>query len=167
MLNIETKVKLNNWDATRSQVAMFASFSGNLKQKDSYFMLGNKRLKTREGPNRLGLIYYVRPDALKAKNSHYFLWHLNKVLFLITKSVLSIFLGIKKVVEKERYLYLYKNTRIHIDKVKNLGNFLELETVVKQDGEYSDFRKEHDEVFARLHLETMEKVPVSYSDLKL
>ena len=86
MLNIETKVKLNNWDATRSQVAMFASFSGNLKQKDSYFMLGNKRLKTREGPNRLGLIYYVRPDALKAKDSHYFLWHLNKVLFLITKS---------------------------------------------------------------------------------
>ena len=165
MVNIETKVKLNNLDVAQKEVSSFASYVGNLIQKDSYFIVGNKRLKTREEPEQFELIYYDRPDTLKSKDSHYFIYHYDKPLFWIVKNILRMFLGTKKIVEKERYLYVYKNTRIHLDRVKNLGAFLELETVVKDSRRYDDFKKEHDEVISRLHLGAMEKISVSYSDL--
>ena len=41
-----------------------------------------------------------------------------------------IFLKVEAVVEKKRLLYMYDNTRIHLDEVKGLGKFLELETLV-------------------------------------
>ena len=39
-------------------------------------------------------------------------------------------LGLRGRVEKERTLYLWKHTRIHLDDVSGLGVFLELETVM-------------------------------------
>ena len=36
-----------------------------------------------------------------------------------------------KVVEKERTLWIYEHTRIHLDRVARLGDFLELETVAR------------------------------------
>ena len=36
-------------------------------------------------------------------------------------------MGIKGEVKKHRYLVLYEQTRIHIDTVEGLGNFMELE----------------------------------------
>ena len=165
MVNIETKVKLNNLDVAQKEVSGFASYVGNLIQKDSYFIVGNKRLKTREEPEQFELIYYDRPNTLKSKDSHYFRYHYDKPLFSLVKGILSVLFGVKKIVEKERYLYLYKNTRIHLDRVKNLGTFLELETVIKDNNSYEDFKKEHEDIALRLHLGAMEKILVSYSDL--
>ena len=36
-------------------------------------------------------------------------------------------MGIKGEGKKERYLAMYEQTRIHIDTVEGLGNFMELE----------------------------------------
>lgn len=165
MFNIETKVKITNLEAIKTITASFASFVGVIFQEDTYFLLGNKRLKTREGSNRYELIYYKREDKLESKNSQYFDYHFNKIFFLIVKVVLRFFLGTKKIIEKNRYLYIYKNTRIHLDVVKNLGTFLELETIVKNTRDYGELIKEHEEIFIRLHLETTEKISGSYSDL--
>ena len=35
------------------------------------------------------------------------------------------------VVEKKRRLFLYKNSRIHLDEVRGLGTFIEFEVLVK------------------------------------
>lgn len=165
MLNIEIKVKINDPDILKKRALSLAPFSGILKQKDTYFLLGNRRLKTREGSQQLEFIYYKRANNMGSKNSRYFIYRPNKIFFLVIKGILGIFLGEKKIVEKERFLYLYKNTRIHIDSVKNIGTFLELETVVMDKAKYGELKKEHEEVFAKLQLESMEKIPESYSDL--
>ena len=36
------------------------------------------------------------------------------------------------MVEKTRRLFIWRHTRIHLDEVKGLGVFLELETVAKE-----------------------------------
>ena len=39
----------------------------------------------------------------------------------------------KGVVKKSRHLFMYGQTRIHLDQVENLGNFLEFEVCLAQD----------------------------------
>ena len=43
------------------------------------------------------------------------------------KELLSHSLGVKGTVKKTRTLYMVGQTRIHVDKVDNLGDFMELE----------------------------------------
>jgi predicted adenylyl cyclase CyaB len=45
--------------------------------------------------------------------------------------VLSSALGILVVVQKERRLYLLENARLHFDRVKGLGTFLEFEVLLE------------------------------------
>lgn len=45
-------------------------------------------------------------------------------------NILTLSNGILGTVKKTRHLYMVKQTRIHIDQVMNLGNFMELEVFV-------------------------------------
>lgn len=69
------------------------------------------------------------------------------------------------VVEKHRQLYLYDNTRIHLDEVKGLGSFLELETLVINGKE--DAEKRFKEIIKLLGLKTENEIRKSYRDLML
>lgn len=40
--------------------------------------------------------------------------------------------------KKNRWLFLYEQTRIHLDKVENLGNFLEFEVCLKPEQSIDD-----------------------------
>lgn len=72
--------------------------------------------------------------------------------------------GEKVVIKKERTLWIYKNTRIHLDKVKKLGKFLELETVVRN-ADLNQAREEYNEVVRLLNLSNYKRHDKSYSDL--
>jgi predicted adenylyl cyclase CyaB len=74
--------------------------------------------------------------------------------------------GERVVVKKERQLWRYKHTRIHLDKVKKLGNFLELETVMKNLSE-AKAAGECSEVIDLLNLDRYKKLKFSYSELLL
>src|SRR3972149_5844947 len=132
MKNIELKVKIDNLDSLSNIIKSQSSFQGTLFQKDTYYLLGKNRLKTREEGDEFEIIYYQREDKESSTDSKY---------------------------------YLYKNTRIHIDKVKKLGDFLELETVVNDKEKYDEYKKEHSEVIKKFNLNKFEKVAHSYSDL--
>ena len=80
------------------------------------------------------------------------------------KSLLTLALGVKTIVKKQREIWMFNHTRIHLDTVTDLGQFVELETVFRGQTE-AEAIDEHQHVKAVLHLDTVDPIAVSYSDL--
>jgi len=70
---------------------------------------------------------YKRPDVPGPKLSTYDKVALNSDIAKSLEDILSRSVGVLGVVKKTRLLYITGQTRIHIDKVDGLGNFIELE----------------------------------------
>jgi homotetrameric cytidine deaminase len=160
--NIE--LKAIDPDPARSLAAareLGAEDRGVLRQRDTYFRTRSGRLKLREEePGGATLIQYDRPDAAEARESRYRLTRVDDPEAL--RASLDAALGTLVVVDKERHLLLWEGVRIHLDTVRGLGSFVELEGVAPAD---SDLRAEHDNV-ARLReaLGIGEILTDSYSD---
>jgi len=168
MKNIELKIVLDDFsEVVRILKKSKARFMGSLLQIDTYFNCKNGRLKFREINNRnFEFIFYQRPDKKNSKMSNYQILKFRKNQAIDIKTILKNSLGEKIVVKKERRLWIYKNTRIHLDIVKKLGNFLELETVIQKNN-IKNARNEHLEIINLLKISRFKKISVSYSDLLL
>src|SRR5688500_14817764 len=102
-----------------------------IKQEDIFFNTEKGRLKLRIlDVERAQLIYYTRPDQEGPKRSDYHIYETADPKNL--KRVLELTYGIRGVVRKTRYLYLVGQTRVHLDDVEGLGQFMELEVVMQE-----------------------------------
>lgn len=127
--NIEVKARVTDIKATQKRIESLAGKSSKiLTQEDTFFRVPNGRLKLRI-ENRGGgqLIHYVREDMPGPKKSDYEIVQVADAEGL--KKVLAASLEVRGIVKKERRLYIYRNTRIHLDQVDGLGAFIELEVV--------------------------------------
>jgi predicted adenylyl cyclase CyaB len=133
MPNIEIKAHYPNLSKARGiALRLKAAFVGYDRQVDTFYKVPNGRLKVRESSLKGGqLIPYLRPNVRGPKTSQYVVIPLPDVAK--TKTILKELLGSVGRVEKSRELYLLGNVRIHLDRVKGLGNFLEFEAVFKKD----------------------------------
>ncbi len=126
--NLEIKVPLKNFDEVLKRIKENnCEFKGELNQKDVYYKVKDKLLKLRIENGNCSLIKYLRDEKAKDRFSNY------EVLNISNPNAEDFFNDIFEsyaVVEKKRLLYMHDNTRIHLDEVKNLGKFLELETLV-------------------------------------
>lgn len=167
MKNIELKIKIDKISALeRSLIRIGAKRVGVLIQIDIYYYSKSGRLKMREINNKeFQLIHYLRPDSSTHKISQYQIVEFDKISGKTMENILQDVLGVMVVVKKKRILWMYGNTRIHLDKVEGLGEFLELESVVK-DG-VAAARKEYDYLMKVLNLNSYPKEKKSYSDLLL
>lgn len=165
MKNIELKVKLRDTHALVSRLRTSgARFKGVLKQIDTYYHCNDGRLKLRIiNGTKSELIFYRRPDTASHKISEFEIFPLAKKQSRQIHKILKLALGIKITVVKERKLWMYKNTRIHLDRVRGLGCFLELESQIKS-GKNSA-QKEYDYLVENLALDRFAKIKKSYSDL--
>jgi adenylate cyclase len=68
------------------------------------------------------------------------------------------------VVRKRRELWLLRSTRVHLDRVEELGEFVELETVFGEASEDA-YRAEHAAVLSLLEIGEDDTIPGSYIDL--
>ena len=73
------------------------------------------------------MVYYERENKKGPKQSKVILLKLNPQPTL--KEILTKALGILVVVEKRREIYFIDNVKFHIDTVKNLGTFVEIEAI--------------------------------------
>jgi len=74
-------------------------------------------------------VAYDRPDQTGPKLSDYTLAPVADAKGL--EEALTRSLGVRGIVEKKREIAIVGQTRIHLDSVKGLGTFLELEVVLK------------------------------------
>ncbi|MCH9008770.1 CYTH domain-containing protein [candidate division KSB1 bacterium] len=81
------------------------------------------------------------------------------------KQMLEESLGIWRVVEKRRDLFLFDEIRIHLDRVQRLGNFLELEGVVSDPRRALEIREKVNKLICHFQISTADLIAGSYSDL--
>lgn len=167
MINIELKLKVNDFKKIFSNLKNInAKFEGLLSQIDTYYNCKGKRLKIREINNKsYQLIDYLRQDRTDSKISDYKIQELDKKQLKQYKQQFKNMYGESVIIHKNRELWIYKNTRIHLDKVRKLGKYIELETVIKNSERFSQLEKEHKDVIKLLNLDEYVKVSKSYSDL--
>ena len=139
-----------------------------MHQIDTYFNVPEGRLKLREeGLDFASLIFYHRSDMAESCYSDY---HICQIQDLDSfKLILSNALGTKVIVEKTRDLWYFGNTRVHLDHVSGLGDFIELETVLRNQTEASAWL-EHNHIKETLKIveETLkyaEITPELYTDI--
>jgi predicted adenylyl cyclase CyaB len=168
MKNIELKIVCDNLGAVESLLKKAqAQFGGTLVQRDTYFNCPKGKLKLREiNENNFELIFYQRPDRKQSRVSSYQVLTIPKKLATEGKNILQLALGEKVIVEKRRKLWLWRHTRIHLDRVKGLGNFLELETVLSEIN-LKQGQVENQEIIKLLGIGRNPKIAQSYSDLLL
>lgn len=163
--NIETKAKIHNLESLKHLLSSNnATFIKVSNQVDYYFNSPNGRLKLRISDNKRGaLIFYDRENLLDSKTSYY--RTLNVEDYEGMKEVLTKSLGLKAIVTKKRSKYRFGNTLIHLDNVKDLGMFVELETVVSDSDDYDKMLEEHKVVQRLLKINSNDFISESYSDL--
>lgn len=130
MNNIEIKAPLSSVDLmARKAETLGAVRQGLLRQSDTFFNVPIGYLKLREIEGRgAELIAYTREAGSGPRASDYVVAAISDGKGIC--EALTRCLGLRGRVEKERTLYLWKHTRIHLDAVSGLGVFLELETVM-------------------------------------
>jgi len=165
MENIEIKAAYPDLDVARTVCEnLGCRLEATLHQVDTYFSVARGRLKLREiAHQKSQLIYYQRPDQEGPKLSRYEIVAVQNPAEL--KTMLNLALGVWKVVEKQRELYLYDEVRIHLDRVKSLGNFLEFEGVVQNPGSKSATAEKVDLLISKFGIQPRQLISASYSDL--
>ena len=162
--NLELKIKVKSYDTIKKTLKKInAEFIGVLNQKDIYYRCKTGLLKLRIENGRHTLIKYNRAE--KSKDDRYSEYYLVKISEGESEKVFSDIFEIETVVEKRRLLYLYKNTRVHLDEIKKLGNYLELETLVLNGKR--DAKKRFDEMVEILNLDLSKQIRKSNRDLML
>lgn len=127
-LNIEIKARSYRIDEIRAYLlGAGADYKGTDHQVDTYFQVNEGRMKLREGNIENSLIFYRRQDQAGPKASEVFLYHPPRDPKL--KELLQHALGAKKVVDKHREIYFIENVKFHLDEVKGLGTFVEIEAI--------------------------------------
>ncbi len=162
--NIEIKARIESVEALQPRAAAVADHGPTqIAQDDSFYECPNGRLKLRRfGPDSGELIFYRRADEAGPKESFYLRSPTNEPGTL--HAVLAAAWGVRGRVVKQRTLYLAGRARIHLDRVRDLGDFLELE-VVLADGEPAEAGlQEAHELMARLGVEPSQLIQGAYLD---
>jgi len=163
--NIEIKAGLRDRVAVEEKAAALATYGPErILQHDTFFVCANGRLKLREFADGQGeLIFYRRADASGPKESFYLLSPTAHPQNL--RESLRLAYGIHNEVRKERTLYLVGRTRIHLDRVEQLGDYLELEVVLEEGEAPAAGEGEAQELMAALGILTSDLVEGAYADL--
>jgi adenylate cyclase class IV len=165
--NLELKAVDPDPSATlAAALALGAEEQATLVQRDTYFHAVTGRLKLREAPPEPAqLIGYARADRSDPSVSAYEIVPVFDPAALA--GVLAQTLGVRVVVEKARRLLVWRGVRIHLDRVVNLGDFVEIEAAATSPGGPAAQEPMVAELRRELAIADERLVAVGYADLLL
>ncbi len=135
-----------------------------IDQDDTFFHCREGRLKLRDFGNGRGeLIAYQRADQNEPKASAYRITATEQPALL--RETLTLALGELGRVRKTRQLVMIGRTRVHIDQVEGLGEFVELEVVLGEQEPESVGLNEARELMNQLGIEPGDLLSGAYLDL--
>ena len=166
-VNIEIKARTSKTAEIRQLLLEEgADFKGTDYQTDTYFNSPNGRLKLRQGNIENTLIFYERANAAGPKTSHFDLVPVADGEAL--KAVLTKSMGVKVVVQKEREIYFIENVKFHLDTLRQLGNFVEIEASNRHHPlSLERLREQCDYYMHRFAISDPDLVNLSYNDMLL
>ena len=162
-LNLEIKARIRSISHAQAKArSLGARRKASLHQCDTYFNVAKGRLKLRETNGRdAELIFYDRGESSNVRKSHYGIFRCEDSDHL--RELLGSANGIRCRVEKVRQLYMFGTTRIHLDRVRSLGTFVEFEVPVGHEAETA--RQTMTLLIRSFELREADFVRGSYSDL--
>ncbi|MCG8463584.1 MAG: class IV adenylate cyclase [Xanthomonadales bacterium] len=167
--NVEIKARVDTPEALLEKVKQQnPHHHEELHQTDTFFHSGKPegRVKLREFSDaKAQLLSYDRSDQEGPKMSTYSRCEIDDAVGL--KATLEHAYGIKGVVEKVRHVYLVGQTRVHLDEVKNLGHFMELEVVLEDEQSLEQGEAIAQDLMQKLGIESKDLIQGAYMDLLL
>ncbi|KAK5965286.1 Adipokinetic receptor [Trichostrongylus colubriformis] len=153
--NVEIKARVHN----RREIIRLAEELTDkqptiLQQHDVFFNAPEGRLKMRtveeDGVVRSQLIWYERPDLQGPKESKFNMFDVPQGIVEKLSAILQCSMGIRGEVKKTRTLFIYGRTRIHIDSVEGLGDYMELEVCLSELETVTEGEKEATAIMEKL-----------------
>lgn len=114
---------------------------------------------------RTELIWYDRPDVAGPKECKYNKFDVPQEILEPLKTSLQCSMGIKGEVNKTRTLFIHERTRIHIDSVEGLGDFMELEVCLSEEESALAGEKVAHELKAKLGVADDDLLEGAYMDM--
>jgi adenylate cyclase class IV len=135
------------------------------RQRDHFYDVPTGRLKLRcfEDGTPAELIFYQRDDRDAPKVSYYMRSPVSDADAM--HALLACALSTRGIVTKEREVFLVGRTRIQLDRVDGLGDFIEIEVVLGQDEDEAGGEAEARALFDTLGVAPEDMVAVAYVDL--
>ncbi len=163
MRNIELKAHLRDrQQALTACRDLGAAYQGVIHQRDTYYPVKEGRLKLRESePGEDYLVFYRRPDLAGPKGCDYLIQTIDRSVAPLLREAL----GTVAVVEKTRTLFVWENVRIHLDRVRGLGEFIEFEAVLSDDYDDDDGSRKVEYLRESFALDPADLIEGSYLEL--
>jgi predicted adenylyl cyclase CyaB len=163
--NIEIKARVADIGALTAKVTAIAD-QGPIEiiQDDTFFACDAGRLKLRTFTAGEGeLIFYRRNNQTGPRESFYVRSPTSAPDTM--REALSLAYGQAGRVQKRRTLFFVGRTRVHLDRVSGLGNFLELEVPLEEHEPFEAGVREAHELMAQLFVEPSQLIEGAYVDL--
>ncbi|MDP1899541.1 MAG: class IV adenylate cyclase [Rubrivivax sp.] len=163
--NIEIKARIASIEALLPRAQAVAGGEPVvIEQDDTFFAVPHGRLKLRQfADGSAELIHYRRADTTAAKASEYVLVPVAEPAAL--REALARGCGLLGRVRKRRWLLLCGATRIHLDRVEGLGDFMELEVVLRDEQPDAEGVATAEPLMRALGLSDAPRVAGAYLDL--
>ena len=163
--NVEIKARIPDLTTIRANAAALASGPMEIiDQTDTFFVVPQGRLKVRAFSDGSGeLISYERANEQGPRESVYTRVACEDARVLL--QALSSVLSVRGIVAKRREVFLIGRTRVHLDRVEDLGCFVELEVVLAPGEPVDHGHREAQNLLRSLEIPERALVAGAYIDL--